>query len=119
VNVAETQIKCRYFSRGESCYKGDACPFRHSQEDLLATMKQYRQAAQAQAAQREAKSKRKHSKRDSKRDSKRKSNRESQSGSTRRVEFASSDSESESDSQEEDNEERGRKEQDRKKRSLF
>lgn len=126
VNVTnETQIKCRYFSRGDSCYKGDACPFRHSQEDLLATMKQYRD--QAQAAQREVQSKRKHSKSDSKRDSKRNSNRGSQSGSTRRVQFAS-DSESESDSQEEDNGERGRKqhsdrngrkEQDRKKRSLF
>ena len=126
VNVTtETQIKCRYFSRGDPCYKGDACSFRHSQEDLLATMKQYRD--QAQAAQREGKSKRKQSKRDSKRDSKRKSNRGSQSGSTRQVEFASSDSESESDSQEDigergrkqQSDRNGRKEQDRKKRSLF
>lgn len=115
VNVTtETQIKCRYFSRGDPCFKGDACPFRHSQEDLLATVKQYR--SQAQAAQREGKSKRKHSKRDSKRDSKRKSNHGSQSDSKRRVQFESSDSESESDSQE-DVGERGRK--DRKKRSLF
>lgn len=103
VNVAtETPVKCRYFARGEKCFKGDACTFRHSQEDLLATIRQYKD--------RES-SKRKHStrdsKHDSKRDSKRNSNREYQNNSKRRVELASSDSES--DSHENDSRERDRK----------